>query len=524
VLRVTEIGEHMIDLLRIRIAPPNASTLGHRRRVDLVERLRGLPEKGPKFLVELFGMVARWRSAGQDSDQSPLQLSVSDVDPISLAETLLSLDGQASGIPVAKELIDVLSQVSADRRLAFWHDVTERLQPDVGRLTRAAQCYIEAPSADAALDLFHAAEPPRQELLRRLNMAPGGTAALVTVRKELLAQLPDHPDLRPLDDDLKHLFISWFNRGFLDIRRIDWETPAVILEKLIAYEAVHEIRGWDDLRRRLAPDRRCFAFFHPAMPSEPLIFVEVALVKGLVVSIQPLLTPDADTASQESHAMAADTAIFYSISNCQDGLRGIAFGNFLIKQVVEELRTEFPGLRQHSTLSPVPGFRRWLETCLRNEDLPDMPLDDEDRMTLCNAVEMPFEPERIVMALRCALANESWPSLSTVREALRPLLLRLCAFYLTRPASAGGRVDPVGRFHLGNGARLEQVNWMANSDKRGIKESYGIMVNYLYDFAEINANQKAFHDTGFVRHSAAVEALLNPNGGSQLVSPEPALS
>ncbi len=514
----------MIDLLHIRVAPPNASTLGPGRRVDLVDRLRGLPEKGPKFLVELFGLVARWWPAVQGSDQSVLQLSVNDVDPIGLAETLLSLDGQASGIPVAKELIDVLSRVATDRWLAFWQDVAERLQPDVGRLTRAAQSYIEAPSADRALDLFHAAEPPRQELLRRMNMAPGGTAALVTVRKELLAHLPDRPGLRPLDDDLKHLFISWFNRGFLEIRRIDWGTPAVVLEKLIAYEAVHEIRGWDDLRRRLAPDRRCFAFFHPAMPNEPLIFVEVALVNGLAVSIQSLLTPDADAAMQESRAMAADAAIFYSISNCQDGLRGIAFGNFLIKQVVEELRSEFPGLRQYSTLSPVPGFRRWLETCLRNEDLPDMPFDDEDRMRLCNAVEMPFEPERIVMALRCALASESWPSLGIVREALRPLLLRLCAFYLTRPASAGGRVDPVGRFHLGNGARLEQVNWMANSDKRGIKESYGIMVNYLYDLAEIDANQKAFHDTGFVRRSADVEALLNPHGGSALAFLEPALS
>ena len=513
-----------MDLLNTRIASPNASTAGPWRRADLVGKLRGFPERGPRFLAELFGHVTKRRPTGQESDPRLLKQGASDVDPIGLAGTLLSRPGQASDVTVAKALLDALSQLSTDRWIAFWRDVTERLQPDVERLTLAARSYIEAPTASAALDLFHAAESPRQELLRRMNMVPGGTAALVTLRKELLTHLPDHPSLGPLDADLKHLLMSWFNRGFLEIRRIDWRTPAVVLEKLITYEAVHEIRGWDDLRRRLAPDRRCFAFFHPAMPSEPLIFVEVALVNGLAVSVQTLLEPGPATAAQGSRATTADTAIFYSISNCQDGLRGIAFGDFLIKQVVEELQAEFQGLRQYSTLSPVPGFRRWLETRLRSEDLPDVPLDDEGRMRLCNAVEMPFEPERIAVALRCALASDSWPNLGAIREAVRPLLLRLCAFYLTQPANAGGRVDPVGRFHLGNGARLERLNWMANSDKRGINESYGIMVNYLYDLPEIEANQAAFRDSGFVRRSAEVDALLTLPDGSEVVLLEPALS
>jgi malonyl-CoA decarboxylase len=227
-------------------------------------------------------------------------------------------------------------------------------------LRAAAETYLSHPSAEAAALLAAGADPPRQELLRRMNMAPAGTSALVAMRKEIGARLRDEPILKLLDHDLKHLFASWFNRGFLELRRIDWQTPAAVLEKLIAYEAVHEIHGWDDLRRRLAPDRRCFAFFHPALPDEPLIFVEVALVDGLAGAVQPLLVQDGDDDAARERASRANTAIFYSISNCQDGLRGISFGNFLIKQVVEELKSELPHLIRFSTLSPVPGFRRWL--------------------------------------------------------------------------------------------------------------------------------------------------------------------
>jgi malonyl-CoA decarboxylase len=316
-----------------------------------------------------------------------------------------------------------------------------------------------------------------------MNMAPGGTGALIAMRSELTAHLHDEPELRLLDADLRHLFASWFNRGFLELRRIDWQSPAAVLEKLIAYEAVHEVKGWDDLRRRLAPDRRCFAFFHPALPGEPLIFVEVALVQGLATAMPPLLARETDEAAARAQAARADTAIFYSISNCQDGLRGISFGNFLIKQVVEELQAEFAQLKRFSTLSPVPGFRRWLMQRLAQGGDPGTALLPE-------------------------LERDGWWHDLAQSEKLRPVLMRLCALYLTRQPSPGSRVDPVARFHLGNGARLERINWLGNAARRAIQESFGIMVNYLYDHDSIEDNHEAFVRDGTIVRSPDVDALL----------------
>jgi malonyl-CoA decarboxylase len=275
-----------------------------------------------------------------------------------LASALLSERGEASGALVARELHHVLRTLDANSLHDFQHYVATAFQPDRSLLRAAAERYLADATAEAAAALARAADPPRQELLRRMNMAPGGTGALIAMRSDIAARLSDEPELRLLDADLRHLFASWFNRGFLELRRIDWQSPAAVLEKLIAYEAVHEIKVWDDLRRRLAPDRRCFGFFHPALPGEPLIFVEVALVEGLATSMLPLLSQDMEEDTARAQAAGADTAIFYSISNCQDGLRGVSFGNFLIKQVVEELQAEFPQLKRFSTLSPVPGFRR----------------------------------------------------------------------------------------------------------------------------------------------------------------------
>src|ERR1700730_4597931 len=291
-----------------------------------------------------------------------------------LAGSLLLERGEASGAVVARELHEVLRILVAEDRLNFQRFLATDFAPDPTVLRAAAETYLSDPSAEAAALLAQATDPPRQELLRRMNMAPGGTSALVAMRKEIAGRLRDAPTLRLLDRDLKHLFASWFNRGFLELRRIDWQSPAAVLEKLIAYEAVHEIKGWDDLRRRLAPDRRCFAFFHPALPGEPLIFVEVALVEGLATAMPPLLSQDTDGETAKARAARADTAIFYSISNCQDGLRGVSFGNFLIKQVVEELQPEFPQLKRFSTLSPVPGFRRWLMQRLAEGSDPDTAL------------------------------------------------------------------------------------------------------------------------------------------------------
>lgn len=405
-----------------------------------------------------------------------------------LATALLSERGEASGAAVARELHEVLRRLGTDDRLGFQRFLAAGFAPDPVTLRTAAEAYLAGASAETAAKLAQAADPPRQELLRRMNMAPGGTAALVAMRKDLTGHLRDEPALKPLDADLKHLFSSWFNRGFLELRRIDWQSPAAVLDKLIAYEAVHEIKGWDDLRRRLAPDRRCFAFFHPALPGEPLIFVEVALVEGLAGAVQPLLVEDGDDDAARARATRADTAIFYSISNCQDGLRGVSFGNFLIKQVVEELKAELPHLTYFSTLSPVPGFRRWLSKRLAAADDPDA-------------------------ASLSSLAGEGWWRDIRVSDALRPVLLRLCATYLTQPASPR-EADPVARFHLGNGARLERINWLGNTAPRGLAESFGIMVNYLYDPSTIEANHEAFaHDSTVIR-SPQVDALIAlPPGG-----------
>jgi malonyl-CoA decarboxylase len=400
-----------------------------------------------------------------------------------LATTLLSERGEASGAQVARELHHVLCTLDANDRHSFQRYLATEFQPDKAALGIAAEHYLADATAEAAAALAQAADPPRQELLRRMNMAPGGTGALIAMRSELSARLRDEPELKLLDADLKHLFASWFNRGFLELRRIDWRSPAAVLEKLIAYEAVHEIKGWDDLRRRLAADRRCFAFFHPALPGEPLIFVEVALVKGLATAMPPLLARESDEEAARVEAAGADTAIFYSISNCQDGLRGISFGNFLIKQVVEELQAEFPQLKRFSTLSPIPGFRRWLMRRLAEASDPDTALLPE-------------------------LEGDGWWHDLAQSERLRPVLMRLCAQYLTRQPSSGSRIDPVARFHLGNGARLERINWLGNAAPAAIEESFGIMVNYLYDPDSIEDNHEAFARDGTIVCSPDVDALL----------------
>ncbi len=438
-----------------------------------------------------------------------------------LAEALLSERGEASGAAVARELQATLRGLGAEGRAAFYHLLAAGFGPDQDSLRNAAEAYLADPTPELALRLAAAAEPPRQELLRRMNMAPGGTAALVAMRKDVLGLLRAHPGLKTLDADLRHLLASWFNRGFLELRRIDWQTPAAVLEKLITYEAVHEIQGWEDLRRRLAADRRCFGFFHPALPGEPLIFVEVALTEGLASAVQPLLAHDRSGGEDAAceRAALADTAIFYSISNCQEGLRGISFGNFLIKQVVEELKLELPRLVRFSTLSPVPGFRRWLERRLDTAT-------DEAVAASGVAIFREDEAERLaaaapdaadaVAAFRTLIGGGEWWRDTARAEVLWTPLLRLCAEYLTRPNTGeGAAIDPVARFHLGNGARLECINWLGNTSTRGMKEAFGVMVNYLYDPNAIEANHEAFVRSGVVPRSPQVEALLSPSMPSE---------
>src|SRR6266550_983228 len=407
-----------------------------------------------------------------------------------LAATLLSERSEASAALLAQQLNEMLRALDVNDRHGFQRYLAAEFQPDRAALRAAAERYLADGTAEAAAALARAADPPRQELLRRINMVPGGTGALMAMRSEIASWLRGEPELKLLDADLKHLFASWFNRGFLELRRLDWQTPAAVLEKLIAYEAVHEIKGWDDLRRRLAPDRRCFAFFHPALPGEPLIFVEVALVEGLATAMPPLLARETDEEAARARAARADTAIFYSISSCQDGLRGISFGNFLIKQVVEELHAEFPQLQRFSTLSPVPGFRRWLMQGLAEESDPDTALLPE-------------------------LERDGWWHDLAQSEKVRPALMRLCALYLTRQPSPGSRIDPVARFHLGNGARLERIDWLGNAAPRAIQESFGIMVNYLYEHESIEDNHEVFVRDGTIVRSPDVDALIEPMQGAR---------
>jgi len=425
-----------------------------------------------------------------------------------LAEALLSERGEASGAAVARELHAVLRNLAPADRTGFYRFLAQGFGPDPDRLRKAADAWLAESSIEAAARLADAAEPPRQELLRRMNMAPGGTAALVKLREELTGLTRSEPALKVLDGDLRHLFASWFNRGFLEMRRIDWQTPAAVLEKLIRYEAVHEIQGWDDLRRRLEADRRCFGFFHPSLPGEPLIFVEVALVKGMADAVQPLLARD----QQPGNGRDADTAIFYSISNCQEGLRGISFGNFLIKQVVEELKAELPQVVRFATLSPVPGFRRWLERQLDASGVEEAPADtgvfreDDARRLIAAAGDTVASAAG---AFRALTDGGEWWRDTARAEVLREPLLRLCAEYLTQPNKGPGAIDPVARFHLGNGARLEHINWLGNTAPRGMKESFGVMVNYLYDPDAIEANHEAFVHSGTVVRSAQVDGLLS---------------
>ncbi|MGH8113226.1 MAG: malonyl-CoA decarboxylase [Rhodanobacteraceae bacterium] len=431
-----------------------------------------------------------------------------------LTKSLLSGRGEASGAALARELLTAFRLLSRDQRVQYYVFLAQTFHPDEDRLTAAAQQYLETRSLESAAVLARASEPPRQEVLRRINMADGGTAMLVDLRGELHDVLREQPSLRLLDDDLRHLFSSWFNRGFLELRRIDWQTSAAILEKLIAYEAVHEISGWKDLHRRLAADRRCFAFFHPALPDEPLIFVEIALTKGLAGSVQDLLAHDVDEATNAARVAHADSAIFYSISNCQDGLRGISFGNLLIKQVVEELRDELPGLTHFATLSPVPGLRRWVTARLESGETLDVMLTDAERSALMDVAQLPATMRQdgiasISAALATLLRDDAWTHVAVARSALRPALVRLTAIYLTRAPRKDTLIDPVAHFHLGNGARLERINWMANADAGGIAASYGIMVNYLYNPLKIEENHEAFARGHEVVRAPAVDALLS---------------
>ncbi|WP_319825967.1 malonyl-CoA decarboxylase [Thalassovita sp.] len=420
------------------------------------------------ILNDLFRRVVRNRRG-----QTP-GLSTSG-DLVKLCKDLLTDRGEISGLYRAQGILDRLDRSTDAEKTAFFLRVARELGVDEDALTAAIAKWSPG-DVDAARDIHFAAEPRSQELIRALNRVPGATARLVGLRACLLSMLHDTPALRGLDRDFRHLFSSWFNRGFLHIHRIDWSTPANILEKIIAYEAVHEITGWDDLRQRVGdPDRRLFAFFHPAMPSEPLIFVEVALTGEIPGAIGDILRPD----RSRFDPAQATTAVFYSISNCQKGLSGISFGNFLIKQVVTELQRELPDITTFVTLSPVPLMRQWVMAAVENGD----PLiSAEDRATL-----------------------------ATLDKDARPpteLTVKLAARYLTRAKrQTGTAFDPVAHFHIGNGAILQAIHPDADPGPQGMLNSWGVMVNYQYDGTQIEARHQAYATHQDIAMTPAVRAL-----------------
>ena len=402
-------------------------------------------------------------------------------DIVAMCKRLLRLKGEASAISLAHQILTAYQGLAKRNRLQFFERLLTEFMPDTERLNRAIAAYQQEPNANTVKALEAAAESPRQDLFRLLNMGPDGTASIVSMRQDLRGMLAEHPHLRAVDRDVLHLLQSWFNRGFLQLERISWKTPAFILEKLIEYESVHEIRGWDDLHRRLADDRRCFAFVHPALPDEPLIFVEVALTRGLAGSIQELLSAKVPAPDFQ---FKPDAAIFYSINNCQPGLAGVSFGNFLIKQVTDSLAEEIPSLKYYATLSPIPGFRAWL-----NEEL----------VTPQSTISF-SEAEHVYLS---QLDNGS-----SYGNDLKPLLMHLCAYYLLNVKRGDEPRDPVARFHLRNGATLERINWLGDRSEKGLRESAGFLVNYLYDRKAVARNHEVYVNDNEIVHSSAVEQLL----------------
>jgi malonyl-CoA decarboxylase len=403
-----------------------------------------------------------------------------------LCEDLLSGRGEASGVALAREILSRYAELKIGPRIAFFEALAKRFGPDRSRLTAAATAWLSASSDAAASEIQRASEPRRLELFRRLNLAPGGTAALVRMREQLLDAMDHRDDLAVIDDDFLHLFSSWFNRGFLVLRSIDWSTPASLLEKIIRYEAVHAIRDWNDLRARIdSPDRRCYAFFHPALVDEPLIFVEVALTRGIPAAIDPILSAKRERVEPER----ATTAVFYSISNCQRGLAGVSFGHFLIKQVVEEVCRQIPRLATFVTLSPAPNFAEWLKRERAAE--ASIALSEEDRAALK------------------ALDRADWWRDPATAEAVREPLLRAAAWYYLRARTPRGTPrDSVARFHLGNGARLERLDFLADTSERALRQSHGLMVNYLYDLEHIERNHEAYAQQHAIVAASAITRLV----------------
>ena len=412
---------------------------------------------------------------------------------------LISERGESNAVSMADDVVNNYRKLTKDQYVAFFTYLFEKLNPDAASVMEAAQNFVAEASARNYIRLQKVSESPRQELFRRLNRASQGTAAVVQMRRDLLQILDKKPELAAVDFDMRHLLSSWFNPGFLKMHQVDWKSPAEVLEKLIQHEAVHAIDGWDDLRRRLQPDRRCFAFFHPQLPSEPLIFVEVALLPEIPTVITPLVDKKAETLDQPSQFKVA---VFYSISNCEPGLRGVSMGNFLIKRVAEKLQAEFPTLKTFVTLSPIPGFMDWVAGGANlGEGVPAERL----KPALKTARDQALAVLKLETQSWSERLSAGWhPDQASEKE--KEALLCLASIYLGL-ASTGRSGNPVAKFHLGNGARLHLINWAGDLSRKGLRQSAGLMVNYLYDLSAVEENHERFSN-GEIVYSKAVARLM----------------
>jgi len=426
------------------------------------------------------------------------ELPKNDVEKVRqhMRDCLTGRGGDVSARAHAAKLGEAYLGLNEVGRLRFLSILAQDFGVDARQVNELAHAILEHDSDDSSAELHwrmrNALRPSALDLLTKFNSLPSGVKFLVDMRSDLL-RLADQNDasLNELEKNLKGLLRSWFDVGFLDLVRISWSTPAELLEKLIDYEAVHAIRSWSDLKNRLQSDRRCFAFFHPRMPDEPIIFVQVALVNKLSNNIQELL----DESAPLDNPHKINTAIFYSISNAQTGLNGVGFGDFLIKRVVADLKAELPNIKTFSTLSPVPGLCRWLNELDEGEML-----SDDERNSLSSVGDF--------TSLSEALASDNWHHNPELVDALMPPLMRLTTMYLVEQKRHDRALDPVANFHLNNGARLERINWLADTSTKGLQESAGIMVNYLYKLDEIETNHEAYRATACVAISQSVASAL----------------
>ena len=419
-------------------------------------------------MFNLKDIISSIADVGKKIFKKKESIKKNDIDSIvSLCDDLISNKGAAFGITVARDITELYQTLSEEKKILFFKKINEKYKPSFTKVNQAIDIYKNSQNEKTLSDLFRVSEGSRRELFRRMNMAPNGTAIIVSLREDLLRILKDNSDLIPLDNDLRHLFRAWFNPGFLKLEKITWNTKAAVLEKIIEYERVHQIKDMNELKRRLGEDRRFFSYFHPALEDEPIIFVQVALTKGLGKSIQELLKPT--TAGEKKN----DTATFYSISNCQEGLSRVTLGNFLIKRVVYEIQEELPNIKNFGTLSPIPGFRDWFSYLEENKIKNILQDSKEQDISFLKSNDLKIGDKRIIES----------------NNAIK----KLVAHYIVNEKNHKGLpINEVSRFHLGNGAIVEDIVINANISEVGFRRSFGIMANYLYELKNIEENHENY--------------------------------